>query len=65
MLAIKLLNPAIDNRMMQCLITSLSFELFKNVIDVKFDGTLADHETIGDVAIALSKTLPSSHQTPI
>ncbi len=47
---------------MERLVTSLGFELCENVIDVKFDGTLADDEVIANVAIALSETLPSSHQ---
>jgi hypothetical protein len=60
--AAKLLNPAIDDRMMECLITSLRFELFENIIHMELDSTLTNNEAIANVAITLSKTLPSSHQ---
>ena len=40
---------------MECLITSLGFELFENIIHVKLDSTLTNNEVIGNVAILYSQ----------
>jgi hypothetical protein len=37
---------------MECLITSLVFELFESIIHMELDSTVTNHEAIGDVAIA-------------
>jgi hypothetical protein len=37
---------------MECLVASLRFELFENIIHVKLDSTLTNNEAIGNVAIA-------------
>jgi hypothetical protein len=37
---------------MECLITSLRFELFENIIHMELDSTLNNHEAIGNIAIA-------------
>jgi hypothetical protein len=47
---------------MERLITSFRFELFENIIHIELDSTLTNNEAIGNVAIALSKTLASHHQ---
>jgi hypothetical protein len=49
---VKLLNPAIYDRLMECLITSLGFELFENIIHMELDSTLTNNEAIGNIAIA-------------
>ncbi len=48
----KLLNLAIYDRMMECLVTSLGFELFENIIHMKIDSTLTNNETLCNIAIA-------------
>jgi hypothetical protein len=50
--AVKLLNRAIYNRLMECLITSLCFELFENIIHMKLHGTLTNNEALSNAAIA-------------
>jgi hypothetical protein len=50
---VKLLNPAIYARLMECLITSLHFELFENITHMELDSTLTNPEVIGNVAISL------------
>ena len=45
---------------MECLVTSLRFELFENIIHVKLDSTLTNHEVIGNVAIAMCLVLVRS-----
>jgi hypothetical protein len=50
-------EPSIYDRMMECLITSLRFELFENIIHMELDGTLANNEAIGNVAIAKRSAL--------
>jgi hypothetical protein len=42
---------------MKCLITSLRFELFENIIHVELDSTLTNNEVSGNVAIAMSLCL--------
>jgi hypothetical protein len=37
---------------MECLVTSLRFELFENIIPRKLDSTLTNNEAISNVAIA-------------
>ncbi len=37
--------------MMDCLITSLGFELFENIIHMELHSTLTNNEAIGNVAI--------------
>jgi RsiW-degrading membrane proteinase PrsW (M82 family) len=37
---------------MECLITSLGFELFENIIYMELDSTLTNHEAIANIAIA-------------
>ncbi len=49
---VKLLNPTIYDRLMECLVASLRFELFENIIHVKLDSTLTNNEAIGNIAIA-------------
>jgi hypothetical protein len=58
--AVKLLNQAIYDRLMECLITSLRFELFENIIYMELDSTLTNNEMIGNVAIAMSLVLVRS-----
>jgi hypothetical protein len=58
----KLLNPAIYDRLMKCLITSLRFELFESIIHMELDSTLTNHEAIGDMAIAMSLVLGRSQE---
>jgi hypothetical protein len=38
--------------MMECLITSLRFKLFENIIHMELDSTLTNHEAIANIAIA-------------
>ena len=52
---VKLLNPAIYDRMMECLVTSLRVQLFENIIHMKLDSTLVNTEAIGNVAILYSQ----------
>ena len=49
---VKLLNPATYDRLMECLVASLRFELFESIIHMELDSTLTNHETIGNIAIA-------------
>ena len=60
-LAVKLMNPAIDARLMECLITSLGFELFENIIHMEVNCSLVNNEALGNVAIAMSLVLVRSH----
>jgi hypothetical protein len=39
---------------MECLKTSLGFELFEKIIHMELDSTLANNEAIGNIAIAMS-----------
>jgi hypothetical protein len=48
--------------MMECLRTSLHFELFENIIHMELDSTLTNNEVIGNVAIALSLVLVRSQE---
>jgi hypothetical protein len=57
---VKLLNPATYDRLMECLITSLGFELFENIVHMELDSTLTNHEVIGNVAIAMCLVLVRS-----
>ncbi len=50
---VKLLNPATGDRLMDCLIMSLRFELFENIIHMELDSTLTNNEAITNVANAL------------
>jgi hypothetical protein len=50
--AAKLLNQAIYDRLIKCLITSFRFELFENIIHMKLDSTIVNNEAIGNIAIA-------------
>jgi hypothetical protein len=50
--AVKLLNQAIYDRLMKCLITSLRFELFENIIHMELDSTVTNNEAISNIAIA-------------
>jgi hypothetical protein len=45
---------------MECLITSLGFELFENIIHMELDSTLTNNEAIGNIAIAMSLVLVRS-----
>ncbi len=58
--AVKLLNQAIYDRLMECLVSSLRFELFENIIYMELDSTLTNNEMIGNVAIAMSLVLVRS-----
>lgn len=58
--AVNLLNRAIYDRLMACLIASLHFELFENMIHMKLDSTLTNNETISNVEIAMSLVLVRS-----
>jgi hypothetical protein len=64
MLAVKLLNPATYDRLMKCLITSLRFKLFENIIHMELDSTLTNNEAIGNIAIAMSLVLVRSRLLP-
>ena len=46
------MNPSVYNRLIECLITSLRFELFENIIHMELDSTLTNNEAIGNIAIA-------------
>jgi len=46
-----LMNPAIHNYLVECLITSLCLELSKDVINMKLDCALAALQAAGDIAI--------------
>jgi hypothetical protein len=35
---------------MECLITSLRFKLFENIIHMELDSTLSNHEAISNIA---------------
>jgi hypothetical protein len=48
---VKLLNSAIYNRMMECLIASLGFELFENIIHMELHSTLTNNEVSCNIAI--------------
>jgi hypothetical protein len=37
---------------MECLVTSLRFELFENIIHMELDNTLTNNQAIGNIAIA-------------
>jgi hypothetical protein len=60
----KLLNPAIYDRLMKCLITSLRFELFESIIHMELDSTLTNNEVSGNVAISISLVLGRSRILP-
>jgi hypothetical protein len=47
---------------MKCLITSLRFELFENIIHMELDSTLTNNEVSGNVAIAISLVLGRSQE---
>jgi hypothetical protein len=47
---------------MECLVASLRFELFENIIHVKLDSTLTNNEAIGKIAIAMSLVLGRSQE---
>ncbi len=61
---VKLLNPAIYDRLMERLITSFRFELFENIIHIELDSTLTNNEVISNVAIAMSLLLVRSRLLP-
>jgi len=46
--------------MMECLITSLRFKIFENIIHMELDSTLTNNEAIGNIAIAMSLVLVRS-----
>ncbi len=50
--ASQLLNPAIDDRLMQGLITSSCPQLAKNIVHVELNRAFTDNQTIGNIAIA-------------
>jgi hypothetical protein len=54
---VKLVNPAIYDRLMERLITSLRFELFENIIHIELDSTFTNNETLCNIAIAMSLCL--------
>jgi hypothetical protein len=59
-IVIKLLNQSVYDRLMECLITSLRFKLFENIIHMELDSTLVNNEAIGNVEIAMSLLLVRS-----
>jgi ABC-type phosphate transport system permease subunit len=54
------MNPAIYDRLMECLITSLGFELFESIIHMELDSTVTNHEAISNIAIAIFLVLVRS-----
>jgi hypothetical protein len=52
-----LVNPTFDNHLVECLVAGKCLELSKDkdIVDMKFDGTLTVDQAAGDVAIALGR----------